>query len=145
MATDGKPRSWKWLIILLLLAGAIGGAVWYWGSDHTPPEYQTATVTRGDLVQSVTATGTLNPVMNVQVGSQISGNIQKLNADFNSTVKEGQVIAELDPATYQANVHQAEAELANAVSARELAKVNARRQQELRAGKISSQSELDTA
>src|ERR1043165_6933277 len=110
MATDGKPRSWKWLIILLLLAGAIGGAVWYWGSDHTPPEYQTATVTRGDLVQSVTANGTLNPVLNVQVGSQISGNIQKLYADFNSPVKAGDIVAQIEPSIYQASVIQAEGE-----------------------------------
>ena len=60
--------------------------------------YQTATVTRGPITQLVTATGTLNPVVNVQVGSQVSGNIQKLFADFNSEVKAGQTVAQIDPA-----------------------------------------------
>src|SRR5207253_7821484 len=59
--------------------------------------YQTAPVSRGPITQAVTATGTLNPVQNVQVGSQVSGNIQKLFVDCNSTVKAGQVIAQLDP------------------------------------------------
>src|SRR3982751_4202299 len=72
--------------------------------------YQTANVARGPITQAVTATGTLNPVLNVQVGSQISGNIQKLFADFNSNVKQGQVVAQLDPAIYQAIVHQQEAD-----------------------------------
>src|ERR1700750_826557 len=85
--------------------------------------YQTANVTRGSITQAVTATGTLNPVLNVQVGSQISGNIQKLFVDYNSPVKSGQVIAQLDPATYQAVVNQAEGELANAEAALQLAQL----------------------
>src|ERR1044071_1845260 len=63
------------------------------GSSAT---FQTAPVTRGPITQAVTATGTLNPVQNVQVGSQVSGNIQNLFADFNSVVKAGQVIAQID-------------------------------------------------
>src|ERR1700724_2223338 len=59
--------------------------------------YQTAAVTRGRITQLVTATGTLTPVTNVQVGSQVSGNIQKLFADFNSEVKAGQRVAKMDP------------------------------------------------
>ena len=66
------------------------------------------TVTRGPITQAVTATGTLNPVVNVQVGSQVSGNISKLFADFNSQVKAGQVVAQIDPALFQATVTQAE-------------------------------------
>ena len=73
------------------------------GSDVT---YQTAPVTKGPITQAVTATGTLNPVQNVQVGSQVSGNIQKLFADFNTVVKAGQVIAQIDPVVFQANVNQ---------------------------------------
>src|SRR3982751_184151 len=76
--------------------------------------YQTAAVARGPITQAVTATGTLNPVMNVQVGSQVSGNIQKLFADFNSNVKAGEVVAQIDPATFQASVTQAEGDLAGA-------------------------------
>src|SRR4051794_31645061 len=122
MATNGKSRRGKWLVIFLLLCAAIGGGIWYFKSDHAdPPEYQTATVTRGDLTQAVTANGTLNPVLNVQVGSQVSGNIQKLFADFNSLVKSNQVVAQLDPANFLASVHQAEGDLANAKAALELA------------------------
>src|SRR6202011_1752395 len=107
--------------------------------------YQTAAVTRGPITQLVTATGTLNPVVNVQVGSQVSGNIQKLFADFNSEVKAGQVVAQIDPMLFQAAVTQAEGDLANAQAALELAKVNAARTQELFTKKNSSQQDLDTA
>src|SRR6266571_4369246 len=107
--------------------------------------YQTATITRGPITQAVTATGTLNPVVNVQVGSQVSGNIAKLFADFNSQVKAGQVVAQIDPALFQATVTQAEGDLANAQAALELAKVNARRTQELFAKKTSSQADVDQA
>ncbi len=65
-------------------------------------EFQTAAVTKGPITQAVTATGTLNPVVNVQVGSQVSGNIQKLFVDYNSNVKTGETIAQIDPALFQA-------------------------------------------
>jgi len=107
--------------------------------------YQTTTVTRGGLTQSVTATGTLNPVVNVQVGSQVSGNIAKLFADFNSQVKAGQVVAQIDPALFQATVTQAEGDVANAQAALELAKVNAVRTQDLFAKRNSAQADLDQA
>jgi HlyD family secretion protein len=107
--------------------------------------YQIAIVTRGPITQAVTATGTLNPVVNVQVGSQVSGNIAKLFADFNSQVKAGQVVAQIDPALFQATVTQAEGDLASTQAALELAKVNAKRTQELFARKTSSQADLDQA
>ena len=107
--------------------------------------YQTTAVSRGAITQAVTATGTLNPVVNVQVGSQVSGNIAKLFADFNSQVKAGQVVAQIDPALFQATVTQAEGDLASAQAALELAKVNATRTQELFAKKNSSQADLDQA
>src|SRR3954469_18136120 len=112
------------------------------GSDAT---YQTAAVVRGPLTQGVTATGTLNPVQNVQVGSQVSGNIQKLFADFNSIVKAGQVIAQIDPIIFQANVNQAEGDLANAQAALELARLNETRTRGLVAKQNSAQSDLDQA
>src|SRR3989454_821844 len=108
-------------------------------------KYQTAPVTRGPLTQAVTATGTLNPVVNVQVGSQVSGNIAKLSADFNSQVKAGEVVAQIDPAIFQATVTQAEGDLASAKAALELAKVTAARTQELFARKTSSQADVDQA
>src|SRR5262249_40341989 len=132
---------WLLIIIGLLLVTAVmrqcrnGGAV----------NYQTATIARGPITQAVTATGTLNPVVNVQVGSQVSGNIAKLFVDFNSQVKAGQVVAQIDPALFQATVTQAEGDLASAQAALELAKVNATRTQELFARKTSSQADLDQA
>src|SRR6266481_5408343 len=113
--------------------------------DGGAENYQIAVVTRGPITQAVTATGTLNPVVNVQVGSQVSGNIAKLFADFNSQVKAGQVVAQIDPALFQAIVTQAEGDLANAQAALELAKVNAKRTQELFAKKTSSQADVDQA
>src|SRR5881394_3505820 len=107
--------------------------------------YQTATVTRGPITQAVTATGTLNPVVNVQVGSQVSGNIAKLFADFNSEVKAEQTVAQIDPMLFQAAVTQTEGDLANAQAALELAKVNATRTEQLFKQKISSQQDLDQA
>src|SRR4051812_10809948 len=107
--------------------------------------YQTAPVTKGPITQAVTATGTLNPVQNVQVGSQVSGNIQKLSADFNTEVKAGQVIAQIDPVVFQANVNQAEGDVANARAALELARLNMTRTQALVAKQNSAQSDLDQA
>jgi len=107
--------------------------------------YQTATVTKGPITQLVTATGTLNPVVNVQVGSQVSGNIQKLFADFNSQVKAGETVAQIDPALFQAAMTQAEGDLATAQAALELAKLNAARTQKLFTEKNSSQQDVDSA
>ncbi|MCX7886659.1 MAG: efflux RND transporter periplasmic adaptor subunit [Verrucomicrobiae bacterium] len=146
MAGGGALRWLKWLVALVVLAGAS-----YWGyrwlRQRARPEngspYQTATVTRGDLTQVVTATGQINPVINVQVGSQISGIIQKLFVDYNDRVTNGQVIAQIDPATYQANLQQGLAELANALAQLELAAVNERRSKELLANRLIPQSDYD--
>ena len=136
----------KWILILVVVAAALGGGWWYYKArNNSAVEYQTAPVTRGDLVQVVTATGQLNPVVNVQVGSQISGNIQKLLVDFNSTVKSNQIIAQLDPSTYRANVERAEGDLASAKAALELAQVEAGRSTALFTNKLVSQSDFDTA
>jgi HlyD family secretion protein len=134
------------ILILIVLAAVVAG-VWFYirNRDSGAPEYQTAPVVRGDLTQAVTATGALNAVVNVQVGSQISGNIQKLLVDFNSPVKAGEVIAQLDPATYEAIVHEDEGELASAEAALALAQINARRQEDLAKKEINPQSDLDAA
>ena len=132
---------WIALIVALLIVTSLMRQCRNGGSEN----YQIATVTRGAITQAVTATGTLNPVVNVQVGSQVSGNIAKLFVDFNSQVKAGQVVAQIDPALFQAAVTQAEGDLASAQAALELAKVNATRTQELFARKTSSQADLDQA
>src|SRR5881394_156261 len=132
---------WLAVIIALLIIAAVLRQCRYGGAAN----YQTAMITRGPVTQAVTATGTLNPVINVQVGSQVSGNIAKLFADFNSQVKAGQVVAQIDPALFQATVTQAEGDLAAAQAALELARVNAGRTQELFNKKNSSQADLDQA
>ncbi len=136
-------RSLLFIAVLAVLAA--GGWYFFKGNAGDAPQYQTTAVARGDLTQAVTATGQMNAVLNVQVGSQISGNIQKLAADFNSPVKAGDVIAQLDSSIFQAVVHQAEADVANAKSALEFAQITARRQQELVRNKIGPQSDLDSA
>ena len=137
----------KKLIFFIVIAGLAGGGAWWWWQSNKDEDisYQTSAVTRGDLVQNVTATGTLNPVLNVQVGSQISGNIQKLLADFNSEVKAGQIVAQIDPSIYQAVVAQTEGDLANAKAALELAQLNANRTKELRKQNVAPQATLDAS
>lgn len=107
--------------------------------------FQTAPVTRGPLTQAVTATGTLNPVVTVQVGSQVSGNIAKLFADFNSQVKAGDVVAQIDPVVFQATVTQAEGDLASAQAGLELARANATRTEDLVKKQNSAKADLDQA
>jgi HlyD family secretion protein len=103
----------------LLLGGGFMAAIvlaglYFGGADSSTPQYMTARIERGNLRNTVTATGTLQAVTTVQVGSQASGTISALYADFNSVVKKGQVIAQLDPSTAQAQVNQARANLEQA-------------------------------
>jgi HlyD family secretion protein len=124
-----------------MIAAAVAG-----GCSRTQPlSYNTTTVARSELTKVVTATGTLNPVVNVTVGSQVSGRISKLNVDFNSVVKANEVIAEIDPSTYQAAVEQASADLANARANLELQQVEAKRSSDLFTNKLVSGSDYDTA
>src|SRR5882757_9465028 len=118
----------KWIVILVIIGAAIVVALWYYRTHHSEaPQYQTAPVTRGDLTQVVTATGQVQPVLNVQVGSQISGRINKILVDFNSVVKSNEVIAQIDPSSYQANLLRAQADVTNSVANMALAQVQARR------------------
>jgi HlyD family secretion protein len=134
----------------LILAG-IGVYVWL-GDDSGKPEYRTDTVTRGDIQQAVTATGTVNAVTNVQVGTQVSGTIKTLYVDFNSRVKKGQIIAQIDPSTFESQVQQAQANLLAAQAG--LDKSNAalvdakrtfERNRELFSKNLIPRSDLDTA
>jgi HlyD family secretion protein len=137
----------KWLVIV-----GVVGVVGFYGYRYFQPaggtaavNYRTATVAKGDILQTVIANGSLTPVRMVEVGSQISGTITEIKADFNSTVKSGDILAQIDPATYERALGQAEAELANAEAARELAKLNADRAQELFSNSLISKSEYDSA
>jgi HlyD family secretion protein len=142
----GKRKStWvKWVLVLLAIAAA--GAGWRWYSerpDDSDIEYRKSPVAKGDIVQSVTANGQINPVKNVQVGSQISGIIKDLYVDFNDQVTNGQVIAQIDPSTYQQNLTLADAELANAKASLEFAQLNYRRNKGL--GELVAAADLDKA
>src|SRR5215510_6191329 len=118
----------------LLIGGGFMAAIvlagfYFWGNESSSPQYLTARVERGNLRNTVTATGTLQAVTTVQVGSQASGTISALYADFNSIVKKGQVVAQLDPAQAKAQVDQARANLENAKASLQNARaavVNAR-------------------
>src|SRR6266404_1070163 len=105
----------KKLILTVAAVAALALAGYYfWGSGTAAPTYMTAKIERGNLRNTVTATGTLQAVTTVQVGSQASGTISALSADFNSAVKKGQVVAQLDPAVSKAQVDQARAALQQA-------------------------------
>lgn len=107
----------KKIVVTVLTLGVIGGAgygYYRYSQKPAPPTVTTAAVSRGDIVETVGATGTLQAVTTVQVGSQVSGNIAFLGADFNSLVRKGQVLARLDPSLFEAQVQQTQANLAQA-------------------------------
>ena len=122
------------------------------GSKEAAPTYETAPVDRGDVVARVSASGSLSAVVTVEVGSQVSGRIQSLFADFNSTVKRGQLIAKIDPSLFQASVAQSAAKVAASrgnlerlrVQAEE-AQRQARRATTLFESKLISETDRDTA
>ena len=143
-ARKRRPSWGKWAVILALLAAGVWAGFRYWGHAATGElEYKTSPVARGDVTQIVTANGSLNPVQLVEVGSQISGVITDIKVDFNSTVKAGEVVAQIDPATYERARGQAEAELASAKAAEEMAQLNYDRGKELFAAKLVSKSDFD--
>jgi len=145
MAEHSSSNWWKWLLAVVVLAAAGGGAYYFLHNHTAPVTYNTTAVAQGELTKVVTATGTLNPVVNVTVGSQVSGRISKLNVDYNSVVKSNQVIAEIDPSTYQAAVGQASADLANAQANLELQQVEYKRNSDLFTNKLISESDFDTS
>jgi HlyD family secretion protein len=107
-------KKLKWLLgfSLLIVALALGGFTYYTRSQKA--NFLKAKVQRGDLESAISATGTLSAVISVAVGSQVSGNVAKLYADFNSPVKKGQLVAQIDPAPFQTRVDQAKANLDSA-------------------------------
>jgi HlyD family secretion protein len=142
------------LIIIAVMAAVTGSAAAYYraNADEDVPAYQTAMVTRGDVVQTVDATGTLEAVTTVQVSTQVSGTIEALHADFNSEVKKGQVVAELDPSLLQTQVEQAQASLVKLQADVERARVEVddsqaklRRARELWKQQLIAQTDLETA
>ncbi len=131
----------------LLVASAAGGYYYHRRTTQAekPPSYNTAVIAKGNIRQVVTATGQLAPLLEVDVGSQISGLVQKLYVDFNSQVTKGQKLAEIDPATYQQRLRQAEANLASTEAANRLQRLNTERARELREKQLVSQQDYDQA
>ena len=101
-----------WIAVAVVLALA-AGAAWWWTRGESGPaqQYRTALVERGNLQASVSASGTVNPVTQVSVGTQVSGQIREIHADFNDEVRAGQLIAEIDPETFEYRVRSAMADL----------------------------------
>jgi HlyD family secretion protein len=131
----------------------IGIGTWYWWTSGTRPlQYKTVAVDRGPITAIVTATGTVNPVISVQVGSQVSGKIAKLFADFNSVVTQGQILAQIDQPPFQARVSQARAAVkstkGNLAKAKNMAAQRKRERDRmaiLRPQAFVSQADLDLA
>ena len=146
-----KRRVFIALAVLLVVA-----AIAFWllnpGDGKQKLQFETGKAERGRVVAKVTASGLLSAIVTVQVGSQVSGRIAALHADWNSPVKKGQLIAKIDPALFQASVDQARANLAAAQGNLAKAKVQAvdarrqaERQKELAVRKLNAQADLDTA
>jgi HlyD family secretion protein len=149
-------RSWVWVVAVVLAVSLFAA---FKLTRKSEAEYFTARVEQGDIRQVIEATGTINPVTSVQVGSQVSGMIFKLYVDFNSKVTQGQVIAEIDPKLFEGAVLQAKADLQNAQAQLAAAKANLAkdeatlqqnkldydRMQGLRKPGVVSQQQLDQA
>lgn len=144
----------KWIVLAVLAIAAVSGGVMFYRSQpaEASNELITAPVTRGNVVETVQSTGTLEAVTTVQVGTQVSGTIKALHADFNSQVREGQVVAELEPSLFESQVEQQRATLVRLNADLDRAKVQVedtqlklKRATELSARELIPASELETA
>ena len=145
MAVRKKRVNWfNWILLLLLLGGVAGAWAWRQSKNKAAPiTVKTDTIKVGDIVQSVAANGALSPVKNVQVGSQVSGIIREIFVDFNSRVTNGQVIAKIDPSTYDQAITRSEAEVANAKAGLAYAELNFKRSKELHEAALLATGEYD--
>jgi HlyD family secretion protein len=150
----GQRRSRRAAWLGVVAAGLAAGAV-AWscaGAEESGDPYLTEPVDRGEIAATVIATGIVEPVTTVQVGTYVSGPIREIHADFNSQVAKGQLVAKIDPAPFEVKVRQAQANLANARASLEkeraalrLARLTVDRNRELRGRDLISQGELDAA
>jgi HlyD family secretion protein len=143
--TDAPKMKLPEILVPMLLAFAILACGGCKPKGDGDPKYETAPVSRGDIVQHVTATGTLSAVVSVDVGSQVSGKIAALKADFNSPVRKGELIAQIDPSVYLADLRKAEGDLASAQATVVLKGQNLERKKVLAPQRAASQFDLDQA
>lgn len=138
-------KRWWWLVAALVLL--VGGLlIWRTLRPAAPAvAYRTAEVERGDLEETITANGVINPVRVVNVGTQVSGTVETLYADYNDRVTAGQVLLRLDPALFNSRLAQSQASLANARANAALQAANARRAQELVAKDYISRQDYETS
>jgi HlyD family secretion protein len=142
----------KVLIIIAIIIFIAGAGFFLFGGKGNELQFRTEKIIRGDIEMAVTATGTVNPVTTVLVGTQVSGTIKNIYVDFNSSVKKGQLIARIDPALFDAQVNQARANLLSANANLEKAaatlvdaKRTMERNKELLSKNLIAQSDFDTA
>jgi HlyD family secretion protein len=137
----------KAVVSVLTIAVIAGLAAFFLWPKKIPlvQQYETALVKKSELTQTVSANGTLNPVVLVNVGTQVSGVVKKIYADFNDKVRQGQILLELDPSLLQAQLSQSLANVANAQASLTLAEANEKRTRELYAKQYVAKQDLDTA
>ncbi len=144
-----RQRGGAALVVIVVLAALAAGAWWWWRGRAADSagglQFNTTQVARGDVIQKITATGDLQPVIEVEVSSQISGLLTEVLVDFNDRVKEGDVLARIDPATYESRLASARAEYANTEANHRLVQLNHERIKSLFERKLVSQQELDQA
>jgi HlyD family secretion protein len=140
-----KQRRYLIIAIVVVLGVLVGLFFLRRGKDKGGDQYRTDAVSQGNISATVNATGTLSAVTTVQVGSQVSGIIAKLYADFNSQVKQGQVLAELDPTPFLQQVEQRQADVTKSRIDMANNQLNYNRQKRLGAAGLVAQSEVDSA
>ena len=142
-----KSRSSSGLLLTLIvvLAAAAGGWYYFAGRADKQPEYSTVKVTRGNITQTISATGNLQTTSQVTISSQVSGNVIAINADFNDIVKKGQWLLKIDPSTYQQRLRQATADLAAAKATAIKTRGDTARSKDLFDKNLISQSDYDAA
>lgn len=140
---NSRTKKISFIMILIVIAAAY----WY-GDNKTDPKeskYRVRTVERGNIVQTISANGTLTPLVLVNVGTQISGTVAKLYADFNDQVEAGQILAELDPALLRAQLQQSKANLLNSQAALKIAESKYKRQRLLKEKQFVSPEAIEIA
>jgi HlyD family secretion protein len=143
---NAKSLIWNKFTLMLVLIALAAGGYFYWGNSQKQTEknrYRTVKLEQGDVTQTASANGTLNPVVLVNVGTQVSGTVKKLYVDFNDKVQKGQVLMELDPPLFNAQVQQSEANVRNAQASLELAQANEARMKTLLDQEYISRQEYD--